>query len=324
MALTRRHFVSGAIAGAFPLAGNRAIAQEWPSQGIKIVVPFGPGGSADVIARYVAAFLKDSLKQSVVIENRTGAAGTIGTYAVANAKPDGYTLIAISNTITANETLYPNRRYDLIRSLAPVALLNVAYNALVVHPSVKANTVAELIALAKSKPGMINYASSGTGSVYHIIGENFRTSAGIQVQHIPFRSSDQARTAVIGGTVDYMFDAVPTMLESIRGGLVRVLATTGPKRDRLLPDVSTIAETLPGFEGTIWIGLLAPAATPKPIVERLNSEVNSILNMQSTREWHAKLGASPTPMTISEFGNFLQNDVEKQRKWIQQAGIKIE
>ncbi len=324
MSLTRRRFVSCAVAGAMPLIGKTAHANSWPSRDIKIIVPFGPGGSADVIARYLANYLKDSFHQNVIVENRTGAGGIIGTNSVVNAEPDGYTLLAISNTITANETMRPNRPYLLMRDLAPVALLNVAYNVLIAHPSVRATTLADLIKLARGKPGTLNYASSGAGSVYHIIGEAFGAFAGIQVQHIPFKSSDQARTAVIGGSVDYMFDAIPTMVESIHGHQVRALATTGLTRDPLLPDVPAIAETLPGFDGPIWIGLLAPAKTPKPIVERLNVEVNHALGLQATIDWHARIGAHPRPMTVAEFTEFLKSDIEKQRKWITEAHIPIE
>jgi tripartite-type tricarboxylate transporter receptor subunit TctC len=211
-----------------------------------------------------------------------------------------------------------------MRDLAPITLLNVAYNVLVVHPSVPATTLPGLLELAKSKPGALNYASSGAGSVYHILGEAFCSSAGIAVQHIPFKSSDQARTAVIAGSVDYMFDAIPTMVETIHGNQVRALATTGPTRDPLLPDVPAVAETLPGFEGPIWIGLLAPARTPRTIIDRLNAEVNQVLRLQATIEWHARLGAYPRPMAVSQFTEFLKTDIEKQRRWITQARIPIE
>ena len=330
--LTRRQLVGYVAGTAVPFIGNaahtlslaHAASNSWPSRDIKIIVPFGPGGSADVIARYLASHLKDLLGQNIIVENRTGAGGTIGTNSVAKAEPDGYTLIAISNTITANETLRTHRPYELMRDLAPVALLNIAYNVLVVHPAVQATTLADLISLAKSKPGSINYGSSGAGSVYHIIGEAFRTASGIQVQHIPFKSSDQARTAVIGGSIDYMFDAIPTMVENIRGKQVRALGTTGLKRDPLLPEVPAISETLPGFEGPIWIGLLAPAQTPKPIIDRLNYETNRVLGIQATLAWHAKLGAHPMPMTVSGFAEFLRQDIEKQRKWIIEAKIPTE
>jgi tripartite-type tricarboxylate transporter receptor subunit TctC len=322
--LNRRCFVSSAVVGSLGLASGRALATVWPSRPIKIVVPFGPGGSADVVARYVSVSLQEILGQSIIIEDRTGAAGTLGTGLVAKSEPDGYTLLAISNTITANETLMPARPYELMRDLRPVALFNVAYNTLVVPPSSPFKTLSDLIATAKAKPGTQNYATSGIGSVYHIIGETFRSAAGIQVQHVPFRGSDQARTAVLSGTVDYMFDAIPTMLESIRGNQVRALATTGPERDPLLPDVPAIAETLPGFVGTIWIGLLAPAQTPDDIVNRLNVEINKIIESDASRAWHEKLGFHPTPKTVGEFATFLTGDIDQERKWITAARIQAE
>jgi tripartite-type tricarboxylate transporter receptor subunit TctC len=323
--LSRRNFVSSVLlSSAIMLPGSRASATSWPSRTIKIIVPFGPGGSADVVARYVSKTLQEKLGQSIVIENRTGAAGTLGTASVAKSEPDGYTLLAISNTITANETLMSNRSYELMKDLQPVALFNVAYNTLVVPPLSPFNNLSELIDAAKKKPGALNYATSGVGSVYHIIGETFRSAAGIQVQHIPFKSSDQARTAVLGGTVDYMFDAIPTMLESIRGNSVRALATTGPERDSLLPNVPCVSETLPGFVGTIWLGLLAPAGTPGTVVTRLNQEVNAIVNSKESLEWQGKLGFHPATKTVTEFAQFLSNDIEQQRKWITAANIKAQ
>ena len=211
-----------------------------------------------------------------------------------------------------------------MKDLQPVALFNVAYNTLVVPPSSPFKTLPELIAAAKKKPGTLNYATSGVGSVYHIIGETFRSDAGIQVQHVPFRSSDQARTAVLGGSVDYMFDAIPTMLESIRGNSVKALATTGPQRDPLLPDVPAISETIPGFVGTIWIGLLAPAGTPEAIIERLNKEINLIVDSKDSLAWQSKLGFHPTTKTVTEFTQFLAQDIEQQRKWITAANITAE
>lgn len=323
--LSRRHFVANALlSSAAALLSSRTLAETWPSRPIKIIVPFGPGGSADVVARYVAKTLQEKLGESIIIENRTGAAGTIGAASVAKSEPDGYTLLAISNTITANEILRVNRQYRLMKDLQPVALFNVSYYTLVVPPSSPFRNVSDLINAAKKTPGALNYATSGVGSVYHIIGERFRSEAGIQVQHIPFRSSDQARTAVLGGSVDYMFDAIPTMLESIRGKSVRALATTGPERDLLLPDVPAMSETIPGFVGTIWIGLLAPVGTPQPIVERLNKEINLVIDLKGSLEWQGKLGFHATTKTVPEFAQFLRQDIEQQRKWITAANITAE
>ena len=323
-AISRRTLLTAAALGGMGIsAAGRAQAQAWPARPIRLIVPFGPGGSADVIARFLAEHLREGLGQPVVVENRPGAGAVIGTEAVAKSTPDGYTLLVMSNTHTANETLLPNRPYELMRDLAPVAGVNIAFNVLVVHPSLPAKSLPELIALAKATPGKLNYASSGPGTPYHIIGEIFRAMAGIELQHVPFRGSDQARTAVVSGHVPIMFDAIPTMLEQIRGGQVRALATTGPERDPLLPEVPTVDETLPGFLGPIWIGLMAPAGTPREIVERLNAEVNRVLNRPETRAAQSKLGARPMPMSVAEFEAFLRRDIATQREWIVKAEIKV-
>ena len=326
MMKTRRDVLGGALAAGAAIATGPAYAQgtgEWPSRIVKLVVPFGLGGSADVYARYMAEQMREPLGAALVVENKPGAGAIIGTDAVAKAEPDGYTFLIMSNTHTANETLLPNRPYDLMRDLAPVAGCNIAYNVLVVHPSVPAKTVPELIAYAKAHPGEMNYASSGPGTPYHIVGEIFRSMAGIKVQHVPFRGSDQARNAVVAGQVQYMFDAIPTMAEQIKAGTVRGLATTGPQRSKLLSDLPTVAETLPGFDGPIWIGMMAPARTPKPIIEKMNKIVTQVLTTPAAKEWQGKLGSEPMPMTVAEFDAFMRKDIETQRKWIEQANIKI-
>ncbi len=300
-----------------------ALAQDgWPSRPVRIVVPFGVGGSADVAARFLAERLSGPLAQNVVVENRPGAGAVIGTDHVAKANPDGHTLLLMSNTHTANETLLPNRPYRLMRDLAPVAAINVAHHVLAVHPSLGVSSVAELVALAKSRPGALDYASSGPGTPYHVAGEVFRAMAGITLQHVPFRGSNEARTALIGGQVPIMFDAIPTMAPHLDGGRVRGLATTGPERSPLLPALPTVAEALPGFEASIWLGLMAPAATPPAVVGRLNREVNAILARPETKEAQARAGAAPMPMTIEAFSAFLEADVGRQADWIRLARIE--
>lgn len=240
---------------------------------------------------------------------------------MAKSAPDGHTLLVMSNTHTANETLLPQRPYLLLRDLAPVGALNIAHHVLAVHPSLGVRSLPELIAKARAEPGRLDYASSGPGTPYHIAGEVFRAMAGIQVNHIPFRGSNEARTALIAGQVPIMFDAIPTMREQIGAGRVLGLATTGPQRSPLLPELPTVAETLPGYEASIWLGIMAPAATPVAVLERLNAELNRLLEAPAVRDAMVRGGALPMPMTVAAFAEFLRADIERQREWIRVAGI---
>ncbi|MFT8242976.1 tripartite tricarboxylate transporter substrate binding protein [Roseomonas sp. BN140053] len=325
MTHTTRRSALLATAGALAIpALARAQAVPWPTRPVRIIVPFGAGGSADLAARVVGEALGQSLGQPFVVENRPGGGAVIGTDAAAKAPPDGYTLLMMSNTHTANETLIRNRPYELMRDLSAAAAINVAHHVMAVHPSVPATTVAEYIALVKSRPGAMDYASSGPGTPYHIAGEVFRAMAGIEIQHVPFRSSGEARTAVISNTVPMMFDAIPTMQPHIAAGRVRALATTGPQRDALLPDLPTVAEAaLPGYEASIWLGLMVPAGTPRPIVERLHGAVNTWLGQPATRATMAQQGAAPMPMGVGEFDAFLRRDVATQRDYIRMARIEV-
>src|SRR5437588_11892149 len=248
--------------------------QTYPSKSVRVIVPFGAGGPADVYARIVAQHLSEAFKQNFVIENRPGAGAIIGTDAVAKSAPDGYSLLVMSNTHTTNESLIPNKPFQLMRDFVPIATLNYSDLIMVVHPSVPAKDLKEFIALAKSKPGELNYASSGTGTPYHMAGELFKAMSGTNIVHVPHKASGEARNAVIGGHVQMMFDAITTMAPNAQAGQVRALGTTGTKRSELTPDVPTIAEAgIPGYEATIWLGIMAPAGTPKEIVDRLNAEI---------------------------------------------------
>jgi tripartite-type tricarboxylate transporter receptor subunit TctC len=282
-------------------------------------VPFGLGGSADVAARFLAEPLQAALGQPFVVENRPGAGAVIGTDHVAKSAPDGHTLLLMSNTHTANETLLPNRPYRLMTDLAPVAAINIAHHLLAVHPSIPAQNVPELVALLRANPGKYDYASSGPGTPYHVAGEVFLAMAGVTATHVPFRSSNEARTALLGGQVPIMFDAIPTMREQAIAGRVRGLATTGPQRSPLMPELPTVAEAVPGYEASIWLGIMAPAATPLPIRERLNAEVNRILGLPATREAQARLGAQPMPMSIAGFDAWLRADIPRQAEFIRMA-----
>src|ERR1044071_2179907 len=253
------------------LLASPASAQNYPNRPVKLIVPFGAGGPADVYARVLAQHLSEETKQSFVVEDRPGAGSIIGTDAVAKSAPDGYTLLVMSNTHTTNESLLPNKPFQLMRDFVPVATLNYSDLIMVVHPSVPAKDLKEFLALAKSKPGDLNYASSGVGTPYHMAGELFKSMSETDIVHVPHKASGEARNAVIGGHVQMMFDAITTMATNAKAGQVRALGTTGTKRSELTPDVPTIAEAgVPGYEATIWLGIMAPAGTPKEIVEKLN------------------------------------------------------
>jgi tripartite-type tricarboxylate transporter receptor subunit TctC len=311
---TRRTLIAAGV--ALPAMAR---AQTWPTRAVRIVVPFGLGGSADVAARFLAEPLQAALGQPFVVENRPGAGAVIGTDHVAKSAPDGHTLLLMSNTHTANETLLPNRPYRLMTDLAPVAAINIAHHLLAVHPSIPAQNVPELVALLRANPGKYDYASSGPGTPYHVAGEVFLAMAGVTATHVPFRSSNEARTALLGGQVPIMFDAIPTMREQAIAGRVRGLATTGPQRSPLMPELPTVAEAVPGYEASIWLGIMAPAATPLPIRERLNAEVNRILGLPATREAQARLGAQPMPMSIAGFDAWLRADIPRQAEFIRMA-----
>src|SRR3954463_1563631 len=280
-------------------AATPALAQDYPNRPVKIIVPFGAGGPADVTARQIGSILQEDFGPPFVIENRPGAGGVIGTFEVSKSAPDGYTLLMMSNTQTANESLLTaaQRKYDLMRDLVPIAPLNYSDLVIVVHPSVPAKTLAEFIALAKSQPGKLNYASSGQGTPYHMAGELFKTMAGIDVFHVPYRNSGEARSGVIGGQVQMMIDAVTAMAPNITEGQVRALATTGKARSSVLPDVPTVIEAgVPAYEATIWLGLMAPAGTPKPIIDKLNAAVNAAIKRPDIVKLWTGQGAVPMSM----------------------------
>src|SRR5215468_1135695 len=296
---------------ATPIAGPVS-AQDYPSRPVRIIVPFGAGGPADVTARQIGNILQESFGQPFVVENRTGAGGVIGTVEAAKSPPDGYTLLMMSNTQTANESLVPKRNYELMRDLAPIAPVNYSDLVIVVHPSVQARTLAEFIALAKSQPGKLNYASSGQSTPYHMAGELFKAMAGIDVVHVPYRNSGEARSGVIGGQVQMMIDAVTAMAPNVAENQVRALATTGNSRSTVLANVPTAGEAgVPGYEATIWLGLMAPAGTPKPIIDKLNGAVNSAIKRPDVVKLWTGQGAVAMAMTPEEFDKFLRGDIMK-------------
>jgi tripartite-type tricarboxylate transporter receptor subunit TctC len=298
-------------------------AQDYPTRPVRIIVPFGAGGPADVTARLIGNSLQASLGQPFVVENRTGAGGVIGTVEVVNSTPDGYTLLMMSNTQTANESLVPQRKYELMRDLMPIAPINFSDLVIVVNPKVPARTLQEFIALAKSQPGKLNYASSGQGTPYHMAGELFKTVAGIDVVHVPYRNSGDARSGVIGGQVQMMIDAVTTMAPNVGADQVRALATTGKTRSSVLPDVPTVTEAgVSGYEATIWLGLMAPTGTPKPIIDKLNAAVNAVIKRPEVVKLWAEQGAEPMSMTPEEFDKYLRGDIVKWANVVKQFADK--
>ena len=318
-------FVISFVVSALSALSAPADAQQYPSKPVKIVVPFGPGGPADIYARVIGHELSEVLKQSFVIDNKPGAGGTIGADVVAKAAPDGYTLLMMSNTLTTNETLLTNKPYALMRDLTAVAPVNSSDLVMALSPSVPAKTVQELIAYAKANPGKLSYASAGPGTPYNLAGELFKTMTGTDILHVPYKNSGDARSAVIGGHVQIMFDAVTAMKGQIDAGQVRALATTDLKRSAVLPDVPTMNEAgVPGYEATIWLGIMAPAGTPKEIVERLNTEIGRIIDKPAIREAWAKQGAVPMTMTPAAFTTFLKADIDKWAKVIEKAGLKVQ
>jgi len=288
--------------------------QDYPTRPVKIIVPFGAGGPADLTARLLGNAMQQSFGQPFVIENHTGAGGVIGTQEVVKAAPDGYTLLMMSNTQTANESLMTpaQRKYDLMKDLVPIAPINSSDLVIVVHPTVAAKTLAEFIALAKSQPGKLNYASSGTGTPYHMAGELFKSMAGVDIVHVPYRNSGEARNGVIGGQVQMMIDAVTTMAPNVTAGQVRALATTGKTRSEVLPNIPIASEAgVPGYEAIIWLGLMAPAGTPKPIIDKLSKAVNDIVKQPDIIKLWKDQGALPMSMTPEQFDKYLRGDIVK-------------
>jgi tripartite-type tricarboxylate transporter receptor subunit TctC len=316
------------VALTITLAVTAAHCQTYPNKLVKIIVPFATGGPADIYARVIAQKLTESTGQSFVVDNRPGAGSVIGTDAVAKSPADGYTLLLMSNAQTVNESLIPSKPYALLRDFAPVAPLNYSDLVLVAHPSLVANNVADLVKLAKAKPGKLNYASSGPGTPYHMAGELFKAMSGTFIVHVPYRGSSGARTDVMGGQVEMMFDAVTTMTEQIKAGKVKAIATTGVVRSSVLPNVPTVSESgvtgLKGYEATIWLGIMAPKGTPLAIVNKLNAEISKITSSTEIKQAWGKQGATPLTMSPEAFAKYAEDDISKWAKIVKYSGAKAD
>ncbi len=302
-----------------------AQAQDYPNRAVRIIVPFAPGGSADVFGRFIAQKLQDSTGQNFIIDNRPGAGSVIGTDAVAKSAPDGYTLLLMSNTHTVNESLIPSKPFVLMKDFVPVGPINYSDLVLVARGNLPANTLGELIKAAKAKPGSMSYASSGPGTPYHMAGELFKAMAGVSIVHIPYRGSAGARSDVLGGQLEMMFDAIPTMTEHIKSGKVKALATTGKSRSATLPDVPTVSEAgVPGYEATIWLGLMAPKGTPPAIVNKLNAELAKITSNPDVRKAWTAQGTTAMTMGVDEFTRYMNDDITKWARIVKISGAKVE
>jgi tripartite-type tricarboxylate transporter receptor subunit TctC len=319
-----RHFAAllvlaiAATIGALP-----SKADDYPSRPVRIIVPFGAGGPTDVYTRAIAEELRKALHQTFVMENKPGAGTTIGTDYVAKAAPDGYTLLMVSGTQTVNETLYTKKPYHLMHDLVPIAPLIDSDLMLVVHPSVPAKSVKELLALARAKPGTLNFGSSGPGSNYHMAAELLKHLTGINIVHVPYKGSTDMRTDILSGQIQMLFDSVPTMAPLIKAGKVRALGTSGTARSAILPDVPTIAEAgVPGFQATLWVGFMAPAGTPQPIVDKLNAEITKIVSRPDIKAAWQKQGAEPVTMTQPQFKAFMDAQIAKWADVIKANDIK--
>ncbi|MBI5260441.1 MAG: tripartite tricarboxylate transporter substrate binding protein [Bradyrhizobium sp.] len=301
-----------------------AAALEYPTRPVKWVVGYPPGGATDILARLIGQRLSEKLGQQFVIENKPGAGNNIATESVANAAPDGYTILLVNPANYINASLYANLKFNFIRDIAPVAAFNRVPNVMTVNKDVPAKNVAEFIAYVKANPGKVNLASSGNGTSVHLSGEMFMAMAGIKMQHVPYRGSAPALTDLIGGQVQVIFDNMPSVIQHIRSGSLRALGVTSTERSPLLPDVQTVAEAVPGYEASALFGVGAPKSTPREIVMKLNQEVNAILAEPEIRKRLVELGGAPLIQSPEAFGEMIKAETEKWKKVVEFAGLKVE
>ena len=325
MKLPRRqflHLAAGTI--ALPAASRIAWAQTYPMRPVRVIVPFGPGGGTDIVARLIGQWLSERLGQQFIIENRPGAGGNLGTEVVVRAPPDGYTLALIGAPSAINATLYDKLNFNFIRDIAPVAIIVRFPNIMVVNPSVSARTVPEFIAYAKANPGKLNMSSPGNGSTPHVAGELFKMMTGINMVHVPYRSVAAGLTDMLSGQVQVTFGTAASTIEYIRAGTLRALAVTTAMRSETLPDLPTVAEFLPGYEASAWFGVGAPRSTPAEIVDKLNSEINASLADPKLQARIAELGGIALTGSPAEFGKLIAAETEKWAKVVKFSGIKAD
>jgi tripartite-type tricarboxylate transporter receptor subunit TctC len=325
MSVARRRFLRCVVgAAALPLLPHIAGAQIYPTQPVRIIVGFAAGGSTDIVARLMAQWLSQRLGQQFVVENRPGAGTNIATEAVVNAAPDGHTLLMISPSNAVNASLYDKLNFVFVRDIAPVGGVTRVANVMVVNPSVPATTVPEFIAYAKANPDRINMASGGTGSSNHLSGELFKLMTGVELTHIPYKGSAPALTDLLAGTVQVIFDNMPPSLPHIRAGKLRALAVTTATRSEALPDVPTVAETVPGYEASAFFGMAVPKGTPPEIVDKLNKEVNAALADPNIKARLAELGGILIPGSPADFGKVVADETDKWAKVIKAGGVSLE
>lgn len=311
------------LAAGLALAAGGAAAQAYPSKPIRWIIPFPPGGAMDVMARALAPKMSESMRQPVVTENRPGAGGNIGSEVVAKSAPDGHTMLIVSVGQAVNPSIYPKMTFDPVKDFEPVTLVAVVPNVLVVHPSVKANTIAELVALAKAQPGKLNYASAGNGTSIHLAAEVFGSMAGVNMMHVPYKGSGPAVTDLLGGQVNLMFDSITSAKPHIQAGKLRALGVTSARRSTALPNVPTIAEAgIKGYEVNPWFAVFVPAKTPKPVVDRLHDEITKALKAPDTLERFAAIGAEPIGSTPEQLAAHLKRETERWSAIIRERNLK--
>ena len=321
--ISRRTAICLAVVGLSAAASmGGASAAEYPTRPVKWVVGYPPGGATDIIARLIGQRLSERLGQQFVIENKPGAGNNIATESVINAEPDGYTVLLVNPANYINASLYANLKFNVVRDIAPVAAFNRVPNVMTVNKDVAAKNVAEFIAYVKANPGKVNMASSGNGTSVHLSGEMFMAMTGCKMQHVPYRGAAPAITDLLGGQVQVIFDNMPSIIQHVRAGSVRALAVTSETKSSLLPDVPTLAETVPGYEATALFGMGAPKNTPKEIIAKLNKEINEVLAEPATKARLIDLGGEPLIGTPEAFGAMIAAETDKWKKVIEEAKVE--